>query len=550
MQKESTVEKITKKYLILKVFKDIALIYEDNPYVVGVANISKNEVILEPQYSYQCLDNNYLILEKDNEVTIYDINKQEFIINNYYRFYRNYVFNNPINYRYWLFDNKLDNLMGDFDLVKHIENNFNDYFIVYKGVMHGLYCIGKGLIEPVIYQNIYQVSGKLIFEMEDKSFYVNINNLEYQRSKDYENIKVINDYLYCYNKDYIDIIKYHSEDSVPRFDEVKYSNDNEYIVKNNNKYGIYDRVNQKMLLDIKYDDILKSKDDYLVRLNNKVGFYSKEYFIEPRYDNIVNEDFLYLNHQDLSDMAYKGKIYVKDCKIIDIDKDSVSFKKDDKFGLIVKTLDEVNVYENKDLIKKNREEFGIVYLLYQGEKQALIINGYKVIDYTNGKVNYQYNNKLYITVNNMLYLFSDKQLIEKGNYKEIVFFKDFIKVVNDLSVYLIDYENFKIISNLPINVQIQELDDKMYLINDCYYVFKDNKLLPLITKEYDLYKTIYTDEKTKISYEITSNNKDEYDNLCYQIDTNENANVLLSDMVEEESYKKDYSSIKLVRKIG
>ena len=129
MQKESIVEKITKKYLVLKEYNDIALIYEDNPFIVGLANIKEQKIILEPKFTYQYLENNYFILEKDNEVTIYDAKNQQFLFKDYYRFYHNYVFNSSVNNKYWLFDSKLSNLIGDFDLIKHIENNFNDYFI-------------------------------------------------------------------------------------------------------------------------------------------------------------------------------------------------------------------------------------------------------------------------------------------------------------------------------------------------------------------------------------------------------------------------------------
>ena len=426
--------------------------------------------------------------------------------------------------------------------------------ILYKGSKHGLYCIGKGLIEPVIYQNIYQASDKLIFETKSKSFYININDYKYQRSKDYENIKVINDYLYCYSKNYIDIIKYHSEEQIPRFDEVKLSNDKEYIVKQNKQYGLYDNISKSLLLDVRYDDILKSKDDYLVMLNGKVGFYSINFFIEPVYDNIVNNDFLYLYHQNLVDIAYNGKIYVKDCQIIDMEKDNVIFKQDERFGLITKKFNDVNVYENKDSISKKNEAFGDVYYLYQQDRQALIINGCKIVNYVEGDISYHFFKNLYIAVNTLneskLYLVKGRKLIEIGNYNNIIFFEHFIMIESDLNVELIDYENLKVMKSLPLTTRIEQLDKGMYLINDDYYIFKEHKLLPLITKEYELYKTTYTDEKTKISYEITSDNKDEHDRLCHQVDNNDNGAILLSDMVEEESYKKDFSSIKLVRKIG
>jgi len=56
------------------------------------------------------------------------------------------------------------------------------------------------------------------------------------------------------------------------FDDVDAENDNVFIVKSNNKYGLYSLLDQKLIVDFKYDLIIKTNDNYFGFTGKKIDF--------------------------------------------------------------------------------------------------------------------------------------------------------------------------------------------------------------------------------------------------------------------------------------
>lgn len=141
----------------------------------------------------------------------------------------------------------------EFQSIEALDDNSSEGTI-YKAKINGMYKLindqGKSLNDG-LYTDIDIISKKA-----KTSYY---SSIQYN-------------YLKCKNKNG----KYSVIDKVGKsicpltFDEIDSENNNIFIVKNNGKYGLFSLLNQKQILDFKYDLLIRSNDYYLGIIGNKI----------------------------------------------------------------------------------------------------------------------------------------------------------------------------------------------------------------------------------------------------------------------------------------
>ncbi|MDP4208608.1 MAG: WG repeat-containing protein [Bacteroidota bacterium] len=270
---------------------------------------------------------NYYIVKNDNKYGVIDDNEKEIIPIEYLEFAQypysdgSYLARNKDGkYGFVLIDGKVtlpfeyDNLIKNYnDNIVSVQNgkcgliqvnsgmpyqittcNYDDIkggnktFIVEKDGKFGLLDIyGKQLTE-IEFQSLESLDNNSndgsIFKAQKDGYYQLIDKqgkpIGTEKFQDIsiiekKNISYYSDVKFTYMKGLLKNGKYSIIDKVGKtissslFDDIISENDNNFIVKSKGKYGLYSLLDQKLIIDYKYDLIIKTSDNYW-------GFYGKK----------------------------------------------------------------------------------------------------------------------------------------------------------------------------------------------------------------------------------------------------------------------------------
>lgn len=307
-------EKTNEKIVALKYFP----VYTDNKW--GVIN-SKGEIIIEPTY---------------DEAIIIPDNTQGVFLCTYDVDYEN------SSYKIKVLNEKNETIFSDYELVEAIENYDNDNILWYekevlkvkKNGQYGLIDFKGNKLADCIYDSITPIQGttnSLVTVKDGKKGMID-NTGAVIIQNEYKNVRAISDKyengyivqadngkygVIGWNKSIILETKYDSIKSiygnnkyfvvkengkleivdteentyfVGKYDDILSINSDYAVVKKGNQYGVVSILEQKSVIDIKYQDIkYATGSNYIVKENSKYGIMNieGEKLVEFKYLNIV-----------------------------------------------------------------------------------------------------------------------------------------------------------------------------------------------------------------------------------------------------------------------
>ena len=173
---------------------------------------------------------------------------------------------------------QVSNKLAEFDLISHaliIGERHTSYHLIQKGTRYGLYSgYRNGVIRPIEYLQIVPIG---IGRRKENLFAAMDENYKWGITKERD----------FWDKDLF---------LVPfEFDDVRFSDNDYFPVKDNGKWGLYDSRKKELNLPVNYDEIKTPVIGFCpVKLEGKWGMYNiydKDMLIEPMYDdaNMVSE---------------------------------------------------------------------------------------------------------------------------------------------------------------------------------------------------------------------------------------------------------------------
>ena len=229
------------------------------------------------------------------------------------------------------------------------------------------------------------------------------------------------------------------------------------IISKDDRYGLYNIKDNKVIVDFDYEELTYDKNNYIAKKNNKYGIIDRNQkkIVDFDYDNIFSYD--------------NSLLLVKDNKIILMDSSynlietTIKYDKDDTYLLYI-----VN---NKFILKTNKK---IYFINENGEADIKEDNYLEVSDLI-----YSYNNqsKIYSIYNDDLSL---KYTIDLGDYDFNKYEKLFL--VNNTLVLgnekiLFDFKTGEVINNyLDYNSTIKNIKLVFDGENKTIKIYENNKI--------------------------------------------------------------------------
>jgi len=337
-------------------------------------------------------------------------------------------------------------------------------------------------------QNLINSSNNQITLYQDNIY--SLDNKVYLENKELK--KQDNFYVYDNKFFYLNSSKLHS------------SNDNIYVVSDNNKYFIYNKLNNNTLI----------LDNYkLVIFDNKLEFI---YSDNSLYD-IENFEKIDIIGSLLDD---KQQTYCLDnASIIQYNTNKYLFtKNDNKVNILDFKGNLVNTFLYDDIVSTKENYF----IVYDNNKYGVVdINKKVILDISYDKI--YYNNNYYLTL-------EDRKIN--------VYDEKFQKLTNDIDI---NYEDTKCDTNNPFKVNKNGNNlfisyyDKVYLIeNNNARLFEksyiiDDLLIVRENKKLDVY------DLTMKKYQNIKFDRSDYDNVTFDVYKNTKSNHLNISIVSEKN---------------
>ena len=512
------------------------------------------------------------------------------------------------------------------DEVEELYSKHNDtYLVVTVDGKKGLYhhnCYNKipSLITPIEFDNIEKLPNIIVYTKNTQKYFVFIGG-EGKKSGIFDEITIDDtdrNIVYCKDRNHMYVYNTEARELLlsADVDEIKYMyksgdiyNDHygEFFFKimKNGKYGVISsEINNRVsvegtgakvstLLPPEYDKIERVCGGLYLKKDGKIGLFIGDshhnQVIEPKYDDIESLGYNYfaLYTNGLCDIG-KASLYhsfkpsITNCEIAKNFDDSLTFKKDGKYGLLCKDGRYSEIippeYDSINNVAKYYFIFG------QNNKKGLMHLGKIIIPikYDGISVGGQYRTYRDFKDSEVLYFdlildkkhelaklkncYSDDADVEfasNNTFDTIDFFHDIMVLKNQSHSYIYDY-NEKMLKVLPAGASItaygepyeDDYDEEyryrkyFYCIDGVYYDYyygDEGKLEKIYTENNDLYSTTY--ETDADLFEVRSYSKDEHDLFCSAIDSQEDveAEKSLIEMSETGFSRIDYPTLVLRR---
>lgn len=181
-----------------------------------------------------------------------------------------------------------------YDEISDISEN---YFVVKQNNKWGYKKLNTKDIPEIIYDRAYEFKDGLgLVCLDKKWFYVN-DKLEKAFEKTYDKAYSFkNGYAIAMEGEKYFVIDKNANEVSSKYDSLDTVNSITYIVKENNKFGVYDVKNSKMILPVKYDYVKLSSKYTILKENDKFGIVKNE-----DYENELNRNnTAYLSNHKMS----------------------------------------------------------------------------------------------------------------------------------------------------------------------------------------------------------------------------------------------------------
>ncbi len=526
---------------------------KNNGYIIAKREKDSIVIISDTLYNEIYVSGNNVLLRKGNKFRVFDSWKETFILPKY-----DVIANTNIHKEFLVVDNQKTGIVNyendtiiplKYDRIYNLKYSANNYYSYYHYVVEkdgkcGLFQtdekhLGK-LVLPIDYDAIVSVSEKdstAIVSVDNKCGVVKLDSKRVIIPIIYDEIQKKKDCYYLSQRNKVGVVYLNSiPETLQMFDEIiSYNSESKSIVfKNSKKKGIYDVVNNKIILEPKYDKINKIEADCkndngkfaIVSIDNKLGIvklYENKVVIPVVYDDIekINREYYTTTKFKIRKSNKYGIIDINGNLLIPIEydylyqpynsKNSIIVVKQGKYGVVnwknnIKLpfeYESVKVIEDNFFQVKKNSKYGIVdkfnrvklplrynYIfvykngfmsvsIKNGKKGVLNNKGREVIPTIYDNIFFYRKNKLYIVEQN------NKRGIITSNGKTIIppLFA-WVEIINQ-NLFLITDNNFSffIDRNFKPISSLFKIHRSIQLDNTNCYVANRNRKMGVISNE-------------------------------------------------------------------
>ena len=316
-------------------------------------------------------------------------------------------------------------------------------------------------------------------------------------------------------------------------------------LKNRPTYNIKVTSLARNYNEIEYDE---NYDIAFLKKGDKKGVFIKNShftsLIEPRYDNVkyLGKGLYELNRDGKSVIARLQiilKFLIENCKIENHSNYGIIYEKENKYGILIpKEIsnkgEDIIIPPIYDSIRHLGSEYYEVEKDFKKgiyKKDELIIPlEYKSINIhgDSEENNIEFSKHIYFSLQKENNLFdfvtlSNGELSYMTNeFRNIIFFPDFIMFKDDEMIYLYNYQ-MNLLKSLQANVKISVFKNKnmnvssyLYCIDKDGYIFKTNKLVKVHTYEKEMFVSAYESEYGYVI--VNSYDKNKFNQVCSVLD--------------------------------
>lgn len=514
-------------YIIAKRKKDSIVIISDTIY--NEIYLSGNRVFLRKGKKYGSFDNwsEKFILPKYDVIANTNVHNEFLVINNKKTGIVNYKNDTIIPLKY-------DRIYNP----KYSENTHYSYYhyVVEKDGKSGLYQTDKKhlgrFVLPINYDAILSVSEKdstAIVSVDNKCGVVELDSKRVIIPIIYDKIQKKKDCYYLFQSNKVGVVYLNSiPETLQMFDEIiSYNSENKSVVfKNSKKKGIYDIINNKIILEPKYDRINEiegnSKNDNgkiaIVSIDNKFGMvklYENKEVIPVVYDGIkkINRKYYTTTKFEIKQNNKYGIIDVNGNLLIPIEYDYLYQPYNSKNSIVVGKQGKYGVVNWKNNIKLpfEYESIGVIgdnFFQVKKNSKSGIVDKYNRV-----KVPFKYN---YIFVYKSGFMSvrmkNGKEGVLNSKGREIIpTIYDSVSFHRKSKLYIVEQDNKMgiIRSNgktiiPPLFTWVEIINENLFLITDNNFSFFIDRNFKPISSLFKIHQKIESDNT---NYYVTSKNK-------------------------------------------